>query len=106
MANVKFVKNDLGNIDLKYSNDEELEGFIRHTEYLLTDIYNFTLRLDEEEFNNTKRVFVYLRTKKKFKKHLDELTKFFKEAFKDAEIITSGKKTRMKYHLIDMFLYE
>lgn len=104
--NVVFTKNDLGNIDLKHLNGEELEGYIRHTEYFLTDFYAFTLRVDEEEFKDLKRVFIYLRTKKKLKKHLAELTTYAKNFFKDAEVVSGGEKTKDKFYVIDLFLYE
>lgn len=104
--NVVFLKNDLDNIELKDKDGNDLEGFIRHTEYYLTDFYGFTLRVDEEEIRQTKRVFVYLRTKKNFKKHLEELTTYVKELFKDAEVVSSGEVTNNKFYTIDIFLYK
>lgn len=104
--NVIFAKNDLNNLVLKDLNGEDLGGFIRHTEYYLTDFYAFTLNVDEEEYYKTKRVFVYLRTKKNFAKHLDELTTYVKQFFKDAEVVISGEVAKRKLYTIDVFLYE
>lgn len=104
--NVVFLKNDLDNIELKDKDGNDLEGFIRHTEYYRTDLYGFTLRVDEEEIKATKRVFLFLRAKKHLKKYLKELTAYAQEFFKDAEVIASGEKRSDNLYTIDLFLYE
>lgn len=104
--NIFFAKNELNNIVLKDSKGEVLNGFIRHTEFFITNFYEFSLKISEEEFIKTKKVFVYLRTRKNLPKHLDELTTYIKHFFKDAVVVSSGEKTKIKFHIIDLFLYE
>lgn len=104
--NVIFTKNALNNIVLKDQNGHELVGFIRHTEYYLTNFYAFNLNVAPEEFQRTKKVFVYLRTKENFHKHLEELTTYVKQVFNEAEVVSSGEVVKNELHTIDIFLHE
>lgn len=104
---VVFGKNEMGYIVLKDSKGNDLEGFIKHTEVFLTDFYSFTLKLSKEEFEETNRVYVYLRAKNKLNKRLKELKAYLTNAFGESvNIVLDFEKTKDKIFVIDLFLYK
>lgn len=104
-SDVIFKKNELGNIVLKDFQGNDLDGLIKHTEVFLTDFYNFTLKINKEEFDETKKVYVYLRSKNKLNKRLKELTTYLINAFgEDVDVVSGAEKIKDKIFIIDIFL--
>ena len=104
-SNILFEKNENGVIFVKDLQGNDLEGFMKHRESTLTDFYKFNMNVTQEHFDATRRVFLYLRAKRRIKKYLKVLVSSVKNAFPDAEVVAGFEKIKTNVFIIDVLLY-
>ncbi len=101
---VKFIQNELGNIELLNLQNKELVGFIKHLELYIPNIASFNIVLNEEDLLKTKNLYVYIKhneTKENINLILKQIKNIFKQDFYYEE-----SKTTEELIIIDLFLYE
>lgn len=104
-SNVLFDKNENGVIFVKDLQGNDLEGFMKHRESTLTDFYRFNMDVTQEQLEVTRRIFLYLRAKRKIKKYLKELITAVKNTFPDTDVVAGYEKIKTNVFIIDVFLY-
>lgn len=104
MAKIKFITNELGNINVLNSDNSNLSGFIKHVELYKNKPELVYLNIDEDELNKTKNVYIHIRHNQQIdvKITLKEL----REIFKDKNISFKTKEIEEDIIILDLFLYE
>ncbi|NLN80579.1 MAG: hypothetical protein GX132_04210, partial [Erysipelotrichia bacterium] len=62
--NIKFVKNNLGNIQVFNIDGTNIEGFVKHIELFIDGVDIIYLNINEDEFNKTNNVFFHIKHRK------------------------------------------
>ncbi|NLN51143.1 MAG: hypothetical protein GX149_05950 [Acholeplasmataceae bacterium] len=101
-----FVKNELGNIEVRSSDGKKLKGFLNHLELYLRDFDYFNLQIDSNLVLQTKNLYVYLRHQELKEEHFILILNYLKIHFINAEIFFEERKFTSDLIIVDLFLYE
>lgn len=103
---IQFIKNYLGNIEVKYLDGSEIEGFITHIETYLDTITVFNLYLDENKILKAKNVYAFIRHSNLEESLIDEFKDYIQSIFPKSNLILKSQKEDIDLIIVDLFLYK
>lgn len=103
---IQFIKNYLGNIEVKYLDGSEIEGFITHIETYLDTITAFNLYLDDEKILKAKNIFAFIRHNNLGEDFIEAIRDYIKSMFPKANLILKSQKEDIDLIIVDLFLYK